>query len=171
MKTLLSLALVLALSFGCVAAQAVDYSGMTTEELQTILEEVTAELESRSALRAPAEERTLYTGRYIIGQDIEPGVWQLTCTQTEGDQYSSLYGNLGSAYDNLLEGDSSLGSLFGALGGMMSELSYVSVDVLGSYGDSLQHAELKNGQSVQLTLREGTALKIADGVCSLTRLK
>lgn len=109
---------------------------------------------------------TLREGRYIIGEDLEPGKYILTCTSTTGAQMGEAYGALGSALD-AMEGTSSYGNLFGAFGGLMDEVSGLSVEILGDFGDVLASRELKKDEQIQITLKIGTALRISEGTCTL----
>ena len=118
---------------------------------------------------AEAEARTLREGKYIVGEDIEAGVYTLTCTATAGEQMKDAYGSLGSAFD-ALDGDGGYSSLFGALGGMMEDVIDMTVEIVGDYGDVLKRYDMKAGDSLDITLKEKTALKISDGSCTLTAL-
>ncbi len=118
---------------------------------------------------AAGSELTLREGRYIVGEDIDAGSYILTCTGTTGDQMGTAYGALGNAMDAL--GGSGYGNLFNAFGGLMAEELTMTVAILGSYGDVVASRELKTGERVKLTLKKGTALKIADGSCILARDK
>ena len=71
---------------------------------------------------------------------------------------------LGGVADSLGE---DWGGLFGSLGGMMSDVINAEVEILGDYGAVLKSFELKAGDSVRITLSEGTALQITDGTCVL----
>ena len=117
-----------------------------------------------------AEVRTLREGKYIVGEDIEAGVYTLTCTATAGEQMKDAYGSLGNAFD-ALDGDGGYSSLFGALGGMMEGVIDMTVEIVGDYGDVLKHYDMKAGDSLKITLKANTALKITDGSCTLTALR
>ena len=123
-----------------------------------------------AALAQEAEERTLREGKYIVGEDIEAGVYSLTCTATAGEQMKDAYGSLGSAFD-ALDGDGGYSSLFGALGGMMEGVIDMTVEIVGDYGDVLKRYDMKAGDSLKITLKANTALKISDGSCTLTALR
>jgi hypothetical protein len=112
-----------------------------------------------------AQEVTLREGKFIVGQDILPGTYTLKCTATSGDTYGDLYSSLGDAYSSF---DSALGGLMGSLGGMMGDVINAEVEILGNYGTVLKSFEMKAGDSVRVTLEEGTALQISDGTCVLT---
>ena len=111
-----------------------------------------------------AQEVTLREGKFIVGQDILPGTYTLKCTATSGDTYGDLYSSLGDAYSSF---DSALGGLMGSLGGMMGDVINAEVEILGNYGTVLKSFEMKAGDSVRLTLEDGTALQISDGTCVL----
>lgn len=123
-----------------------------------------------AALAQEAEPRTLREGKYIVGEDIEAGAYTLTCTATAGEQMKDAYGSLGSAFD-ALDGNGGYGSLFGALGGMMEDVIDMTVEIVGDYGDVLKRYDMKAGDSVKITLKAKTALKITDGSCTLTALR
>ena len=123
-----------------------------------------------AALAQEAESRTLREGRYIVGEDIETGTYTLTCIATAGEQMKDAYGSLGSAFD-ALDGDGGYGSLFGALGGMMEDVIDMTVEIIGDYGDVLKRYDMKAGDSIKITLKAKTALKITDGSCTLTALQ
>ena len=115
----------------------------------------------------PLEEQiTLREGMYIVGEDIQPGKYKITCTETEGEKMADAYSSLGDAYSKL-GGDDSLGSLFGSLGGMMADLSPTTVEIVGDYGKILKSFVLKTGETANITLEEGTAIKVSDGSCVL----
>jgi hypothetical protein len=80
------------------------------------------------------------------------------------------YGSLGSAFD-ALDGDGGYSSLFGALGGMMEGVIDMTVEIVGDYGDVLKRYDMKVGDSLKITLKANTALKISDGSCTLTALR
>ena len=90
--------------------------------------------------------------------------YTLKCLSTSGDTYGDMYSALGGMADSLGE---DWGGLFGSLGGMMSDVINAEVEILGDYGAVLKSFELKAGDSVRITLSEGTALQITDGTCVL----
>ena len=118
------------------------------------------------------EGRVLREGKYIIGEDIAPGAYTLTCTATAGEQMNDAYGSLGGALDALDGGGSNeFGALFGMLGGMAKDVIDMTVEIVGDYGDVLKRYDMKAGDSLPITLKEGTALKITDGSCTITALQ
>ena len=104
-----------------------------------------------------AQEITLREGKFIIGQDIQPGTYTLKCTETFGETYGDAYSSLGG----LFGGD--LGGMMNSLGGMMGDMINAEAEILGNYGTVLKSYELKTGDSVRITLEEGTALQLSDG--------
>ena len=86
---------------------------------------------------------------------------------------NSVYSSLGSAYDSLdtSSSENTWSNLFGALGGMMEQLSELEVEILGDYGDVLKKVTLKKDASADLTLSEGTALQISEGSAKLVSRK
>lgn len=114
-----------------------------------------------------ANEITLREGKYVIGKDIAAGTYRLTCIGTDGEQVKNAYSGLGKAMD-ALDGSNGYGDLMGALGGLYEELSELSVEILGDFGDVLATYSLKKGDSMHIQLNKGTALKISEGSCTLT---
>ena len=66
-----------------------------------------------------------------------------------------------------LGGSNSYGDLMSAFGGLYEELSELTVEVLGDFGDVLESYSLKNGDKLSIVLKEDTALKVSEGSCTL----
>lgn len=43
----------------------------------------------------------------------------------------------------------------------------MTLEIIGDYGDVLKTTTLKTGESLDITLEDGTALNIKDGTCML----
>lgn len=144
-----------------VSAQEAEVRSLSDAQLRELYETVKAEMSRRGLDKV---ELTLADGKYIIGKDIPAGNYTITCTGTEGESLSSVYNSLGSAVDSASGTENNAwGNLFGALGGLMQEVSELRVEILGDYGDVLKTVTLKKDASADITLQEGTALKISDG--------
>ena len=114
--------------------------------------------------------RTLRSGKYIIGEDIRAGQYTLTCIETEGEHMKDAYGALGDMLD-AMDGGEGYGSMFNAFGGMFETYGGMTVEIVGDYGDVLKPCTVKTGDVVRVTLREGTALRISDGSCTIAAVK
>lgn len=115
-----------------------------------------------------APVRTLREGKFIIGKDIAAGDYTITCTETSGESIGAAYGSLGGMLDALDDqSDNNWSNLYGSLGDMMGNYMDMTVEILGDYGDVLRSYNMKTGDSFVITLEEGTALKIADGSCTI----
>ena len=166
MKKLVSLLLVLVLVLAALPAAAFadsDLSRYSNREIQQLYEAIRQEMISRGL--PLQKDITLREGQYVVGEDIQPGTYTVTCTETFGDTYGGLYSSLGELYGG---SDSPLGGLMGSLGGMMGDIVNAEVEIIGDYGRILKSYELKAGESIRLTLSENTALQITDGSCTLT---
>ena len=165
MKQIVSVVLVLLMLLSVMSCAFAENSlaGYTDDQLKQLYEMVKEEMVKRGI--PLAQEVTLREGKFIVGQDILPGTYTLKCTATSGNTYGDLYSSLGDAYSSF---DSALGGLMGSLGGMMGDVINAEVEILGNYGTVLKSFEMKAGDSVRLTLEEGTALQISDGTCVLT---
>ena len=122
----------------------------------------------------PKPKKTSYSlseGKYIIGEDIEPGSYTITCTKTYGEDLGNAYGALGGFAGAAIGGNEgeAYSNMMGALGGMMQVLGNCQIKVLGDYGDVLKELELATDQSQSITLKEKTALQIEDGTVTLNR--
>lgn len=160
-KTVFIVVLVLLVLTIPALAQESEVKSLSNEQLKALYEIVKAEMSLRGLDKI---ELTLAAGKYIIGKDIPAGNYTITCTSTEGESLGSAYGSLGSAYDSLTGSENNAwSSLFGALGGLMEEVSELNVEILGDYGDVLKKVTLKKNSSTDITLQEGTALQISDG--------
>ncbi len=141
-------------------AQENEVRNLSDTQLKDLYEIVKAEISRRGL---DAVEMTLAEGRYIIGKDIPAGSYTITCLSTDGEDVGGVYNSLGSAYDSLTGSGDAWSNLFGALGGLIEEVSEVRVEILGDYGDVLKSVTLKKDASADITLQEGTALKISEG--------
>ena len=138
-----------------------DISNMSDDELLELYSQVRDEMKERGLM--PTLE--LSGGKYIVGQDIEPGTYKITCTSTSGEALNDAYSGLGNAYDALLgEG---WGQLMGAAGDILESTSDMDVEILGDYGTVIKSVSMKTGDVVTLTLEENTALNITDGSCTI----
>ena len=147
-----------------VLGQADEVRNLSDSQLRSLYESVKAEMSRRGLDKV---ELTLQEGKYIIGKDIPAGSYTITCLSTDGESLGSMYSSLGSAYDSMDSSGTSWSSLFGALGGMMEEISELEIEILGDYGDVLKRMTLKKDASADITLNEGTALQISDGTARL----
>lgn len=158
MKKLFSTLLVLSLAlclFSISASAANSISDYSDDQLKQLYELVRDEMIKRGL--PLAREISLREGKFIVGQDIQPGTYTLKCTETFGETYGDAYSSLGGLF-----GDE-LGGLMGSLGGMMSDMINAEAEIIGNYGTVLKSFELKSGDSVRITLEEGTALQLSDG--------
>jgi len=162
-------ALVILMLLICAAAQAdgLNVAGWTDDQLRAAYQAIRAEAAARGL--ALTEGVTLSAGRYIVGQDITPGTYLITCVATDAEELSKGFGSLGAALDSL---DSSSGTsytdIYSSLGSMFASMDEgIKVEVIGDYGSVLKSVQLKKGESVFLTLEGKVALKISDGSCRL----
>ena len=167
MKKIVFILFLMLLAVLPVQGQTDQVRNLSDAQLQSLYETVKAEMSRRGLDKV---EMTLREGKYIIGKDIPAGSYTITCLSTDGEDINNVYGSLGSAYDSMLGGDS-WSNLFGALGSMMEEVSELEVEILGDYGDVLRRVTLKKDASADLTLNEGTALKISEGSAKLVTRK
>ena len=144
-SSLLIAALVLSLFSVSAFADSNPFSKYSDKELRELYDAVREEMIARGL--PLAQEITLREGKFIVGEDILPGTYTIKCLSTSGETYGDMYS---------------------ALGGMMSDVINAEVEILGDYGTVLKSFELKAGDSVRITLSDGTALQITDGTCVLT---
>ena len=159
MKRFLHVIIAVLLLFTGIAAFAdnADLKSLSDDELLSLYENVREEI----ATRGLSTVRSLRSGKYIVGKDILPGFYRLTCTGTEGEDIGNAYASLGNAYGDLI-GDG-WGSLMDSLGSMMGSISETKVKIVGDYGTELNSVSMKTGDSCTITLSEGTALEVSDG--------
>ena len=152
-----------------VLGQADEVRNLTDAQLRSLYESIKAEMTRRGL---DSVEMTLREGKYIIGKDIPAGSYTITCLSTEGEDLNNMYNSLGSAYNSLDSNrGTDWGSLFGALGGMMEDISELEIEILGDYGDVLKRVTLKKDASVDLSLNEDTALQISEGTAKISSRK
>ena len=156
------------MTFAVRAEEAVDINvaELSDEALEELYTSIFQELVNRGL-----KDDTSYSlpeGKYIIGQDIVPGSYVLTCTSSSGDAIGDAYASLGNMMDSLGDGSTNFGDSYAALGGAMSSLVSTEVSIIGDYGTVLKSYSLKPEETVQISLEEKTALEISGGACKLT---
>ncbi len=165
MKKFVFVLLVVLMTVIPVIGQSDEVRSLSDAQLRSLYESIKAEISRRGL---DSVEMTLKEGKYIIGKDIPAGSYTITCLSTEGEELNNMYSSLGSAYNSLDSSGTDWGSLFGALGGMMEDISELEIEILGDYGDVLKRVTLKKDASVDLSLNEGTALKISEGTAKIS---
>lgn len=149
------------------SAEPLDMSKLSDDDLLNLYAMVRQEISNRGLSERPSY--SLAAGKYIVGQDIQPGTYLLSCTSTSGKDIENAYSSLGSMFESLGgEEASGYGNLIGSLGGLMGSVMPTTVKVIGDYGTVLKSYELKTDQSMQITLAEKTAIEVSDGTCTLT---
>ena len=148
-------------------ADSLSLSSWTDDQLRAVYQAVRAEAAARGL--ALTEGITLTAGRYIVGQDVKPGTYLITCVATDADAFSDGFSSLGSMMDGLTgSGGSSLTGLYSSLGSLYAALDEgAKIEVIGDYGSVIKSVQLKKGESASITLEGKVALKISDGSCLL----
>lgn len=168
MKKIISLIVsVLLLSSVC-AYSDYDFSQYSDTDLKDLYFEIKTELIARKV--DLTEKRDLAEGTYVIGKDIEPGNYKITCLKTSADSLGDMYSALGGMYSSLGDfyGNSQeLANAMGLLGGSFGEIIGMTVEILGDFGSVLNSFELKPDQYITVQLTEGTAIKVSEGTCSI----
>ncbi len=167
MKRIVSIAIIVIMSVVLftvpVYADEIDLTVLDNGNLISLYEKIKDEMANRGLL---VEKMTLREGKFIVGVDIVPGNYKITCIETDGDTYGDLYSSLGSMYSSLGD-DDGIGSLMGSLGGVMGKVITTEVEIIGDYGTVLKSFSLKSGDSVSIKLEDKTAIKISSGSCEL----
>jgi len=149
-------------------AQENDFASRTDEELLALYDALKSELVARGLF---IEDRTLREGKYIIGEDVPEGEYDLECLSTSDDDTIGMMNSIGGMASGFPSEDGlDYGSLFGAFGSMMEyAASGMDVQILGDFGTVLKSYELKSGEKMQIRLEIGTALEISSGTCKISR--
>lgn len=163
-RTVIMAVCVLMLGITAFAAD-IDLASLGDEELKQLYEDVRIEMVNRGL--PASKEITLREGKFIVGEDILPGTYTITCMETDGEKLGDAYSSLGSALDSLDEENRGVSGLMDALGGMMEDVALTRVEVLGDYGSVLKSFEMKSGETTSITLEENTALEVTGGTISL----
>lgn len=166
MKRLMSLVLIVMVFIGYACAEGFVFSSMSDEELLSVQEQLRQEMVKRNLIEDT--QRTLREGKFIIGKDIAPGRYTVTCSGTAGETIGDAYGSLGGMIDAADdESDANWGAVFGGFGDIMGDTMDMKLEIIGDYGDVLSSYTMKNGDYFSITLEEGTALQISDGSCTI----
>lgn len=148
-----------------VFAAEVDLKSFSDDDLKALYEEVREEMTARGI--SIGGEITLREGKFIVGEDILPGTYTITCLETDGEKIGDAYSALGDALNSLGDGNDGSGALMDTLGGMMEDVVTAQVQILGDYGSVLKSFELKGGERSTIALEGNTAVEITGGTCRL----
>lgn len=164
MKTVVTAICILILGTTAFASD-IDLTSLGDDQLKQLYEDARAEMVNRGL--PISKEITLREGKFIVGEDILPGTYTITCQETHGEKIGDAYSSLGNAIDSLDDENSGAGSLMDALGGMMEDVALTTVEILGDYGDVLKSFEMKSGETATITLDENTAIQVTGGTIVL----
>lgn len=160
MRTVVTAICVLILGTTAFASD-IDLASLGDDQLKQLYEDVREEMVNRGL--PISKEITLREGKFIVGEDILPGTYTITCQETDGEKIGDAYSSLGNAIDSLDDENSGAGSVMDALGGMMEDVALTTVEILGDYGDVLKSFEMKSGETATITLEENTAIQVTGG--------
>ena len=93
MKRIVSLLLVFLFLAGSVAsAEAFDFTAMTTDQLLALREQLNAEINTRIG----DDMNLIGDGIYVVGKDIKPGMYRITCAAAfgNGEFFVNLFDSL-----------------------------------------------------------------------------
>ena len=166
-------------------AESMDYTSLSLEDLITMRNDISDEINRRVASSSDA----LIPGEYLVGRDIAPGAYTITCLEggyAEGTQ--SFAGKLGDAIGNLkgLIGESATEIAGSTIESLATKNMLVGVftkgenyemgrneiapdEAFSSYAEN-SHA-VEEGKSVVISLEEGQYLIVRHGSGSCVPFK
>ncbi len=117
---------------------------------------------------APAAQ-SIYSfgqGIYVVGQDLQPGTYDIKCDSVADEGYSESIGALGDIYSGLGLGD--YGSAFGSLGDIYETLEVMTINIQYSNGTTANYMTLKSGETARVILENGMKVELQDGTSTFT---
>lgn len=121
----------------------------------------------RSDVGAP--ENAVYSfgqGTYVVGQDLQPGTYDVTCNSVNDEGYSDSIGALGDAYSSM--GMSDFGSAFNSLGDLYGSLETMTINIQYSNGTYANYLSLKSGETARVILESGMRIDLSGGTSTFT---
>lgn len=171
-------ALLLSVSLlGVAIAEGIDYTSLSLEDLITMRDDISREINQRVASSSDA----LIPGEYLVGRDIAPGAYTVTCLKGGyADGAQSLAGKVGNVIGNLsdLIGESATEVAGSTIDSLATKHMLVGVFTQGEGYETcrndispddafLAYAEtshaLEEGESVVISLEEGQYLIVRHG--------
>ena len=175
-------ALLLSVSLlGVAIAEGIDYTSLSLEDLITMRDDISREINQRVASSSDA----LIPGEYLVGRDIAPGAYTVTCLKGGyADGAQSLAGKVGDVVGNLsgLIGESATEVAGSTIDSLAKKHMLVGVfeqgepyetcrndispdDAFPAYAET-SHA-LEEGESVVISMKEGQYLIVrrGEGTC------
>lgn len=114
---------------------------------------------------------TLGDGKYIVGKDIQPGKYIITCIKSSAEDYKNSMDSLGSIFGALdSDNGDAYSGYFSALGSMVSAIDEgAHIEIIGDYGNVQQSFYLKVNEQKLIQIDGKVALSISDGTCELEK--
>ena len=116
--------------------------------------------------RAPDQtEYSFGQGTFIVGTDLKPGTYDITCVSANMDSYNESMSSFAGLSEQYGLGDYS--DYFGALGGLAESMNYVIVDIQNRNGYTENYLTIKPDETARIILNDGMKLEITNGSVKL----
>lgn len=105
-------------------------------------------------------------GTFVVGLDLKPGTYDITCESSSGNDMDSSMTGLSDFYAS--QGMSEYADMINSMSGMYDSIGGMIVKTYkagGSYHD--QYLTLKAGETARIILEDGGKIEISDGTAKL----
>ena len=116
--------------------------------------------------------QTLYTfgqGTFVVGLDLKPGTYDITCKSTSDDGLSSSMSDFSDIYSGY--GMDDFADMFGSLGTMYDTISGMTVTTYTKNGIFDNYLTLKLNETARIILEDGGKLELSGGTAELTWIR
>lgn len=109
-------------------------------------------------------------GTFVVGLDLKPGTYDITCESSSGNDMDSSMAGLSDFYNS--QGMSEYADMINSMSGMYDSIGGMIVKTYkagGSYHD--QYLTLKAGETARIILEDGGKIEISDGTAKLVWIR
>lgn len=138
-------------------------------ELKETKDMATALINESNKTNLP-NEYSFGQGTFVVGLDLKPGTYDITCESSSGNDMDSSMAGLGDFYAS--QGMSEYADMFNSMSGMYDTIGGLTVMTYKpntSYYD--QYLTLKVGETARIILEDGGKIEISDGTAKLVWIR
>ena len=138
-------------------------------ELKETKDMATALINESNKTNLP-NEYSFGQGTFVVGLDLKPGTYDITCESSSGNDMDSSIAGLGDFYAS--QGMSEYADMFNSMSGMYDTIGGLTVMTYKpntSYYD--QYLTLKVGETARIILEDGGKIEISDGTAKLVWIR
>ena len=117
-----------------------------------------------------ASEYSFGQGTFVVGLDLKPGTYDITCESSSGNDMDSSMAGLSDFYNS--QGMSEYADMFDSMSGMYDTIGGLTIMTYKPNTDYYdQYLTLKVGETARIIMEDGGKIEISDGTAKLVWIR